>query len=62
LTHIKGWLAWPQPPALQAFYATLSGEQKLRLDTNYGRGRFGRWRTRAVSVGSMPLTSRNGRR
>ena len=31
-------------PALEAFYATLSDEQKARLDSNYGRGRFGRWR------------------
>jgi LTXXQ motif family protein len=33
-------------PALEAFYATLSDEQKIRLDSNYGRGRFGRWRDR----------------
>ncbi|WP_291868807.1 Spy/CpxP family protein refolding chaperone [Bradyrhizobium sp.] len=33
-------------PALDAFYATLSDEQKARLDSNYGRGRFGRWRDR----------------
>ena len=33
-------------PALEAFYATLSDEQKARLDSNYGRGRFGRWRDR----------------
>jgi Spy/CpxP family protein refolding chaperone len=31
-------------PALEAFYATLSVEQKARLDSNYGRGRFGRCR------------------
>ena len=33
-------------PALEAFYATLSDEQKTKLDSNYGRGRFGRWRDR----------------
>ena len=33
-------------PALEAFYATLSDEQKARLDSSYGRGRFGRWRDR----------------
>jgi LTXXQ motif family protein len=33
-------------PALEAFYAKLSEEQKPRLDSNYGRGRFGRWRDR----------------
>jgi LTXXQ motif family protein len=33
-------------PALEAFYATLSDGQKARLDSNYGRGRFGRWRDR----------------
>lgn len=33
-------------PALEAFYATLSDEQKAKLDSNYGRGRFGRWRDR----------------
>lgn len=33
-------------PALEAFYATLSDEQKVKLDSNYGRGRFGRWRDR----------------
>jgi len=33
-------------PALEAFYATLSDEQKARLDSNYGRGRFWRWRER----------------
>lgn len=31
-------------PSLEAFYATLSDEQKARLDSNYGRGRFSRWR------------------
>ena len=31
-------------PALQAFYATLSDEQKARLDSNVGRGRYWRWR------------------
>ena len=33
-------------PKLDAFYATLSDEQKAKLDSNYGRGRFGRWRDR----------------
>jgi hypothetical protein len=33
-------------PALEAFYATLSDEQKARLDSNYSRGRFWRWRDR----------------
>jgi hypothetical protein len=33
-------------PALEAFYATLSDEQKARLDSNVGRGRFWRWRDR----------------
>jgi hypothetical protein len=33
-------------PALDAFYATLSDEQKTRLDSNSGRGRFWRWRDR----------------
>jgi hypothetical protein len=33
-------------PALEAFYATLSDEQKARLDSNAGRGRFWRWRDR----------------
>jgi len=31
-------------PALEAFYATLSDEQKARLDANFGRGRSWRWR------------------
>jgi hypothetical protein len=31
-------------PALDAFYATLSSEQKARLDTNSGPRRFWRWR------------------
>ena len=31
-------------PALEAFYATLSDEQKARLDSNAGRGRYWRWR------------------
>ena len=31
-------------PAMEAFYATLSDEQKARLDSNAGRGRFWRWR------------------
>ena len=33
-------------PALEAFYATLSDEQKARLDSNFGRGRYWRWRDR----------------
>ena len=33
-------------PALEAFYATLEGEQKARLDSNGGGGRFWRWRDR----------------
>jgi hypothetical protein len=33
-------------PALDAFYATLSDEQKARLDSNSGRSRFWRWRDR----------------
>src|SRR5512141_170473 len=33
-------------PAMEAFYATLSDEQKARLDSNTGRGRFWRWRDR----------------
>ena len=33
-------------PALEAFYATLSDEQKARLDSSSGRGRFWRWRDR----------------
>lgn len=33
-------------PALEAFYATLSDEQKARLDSNAGRGRFWHWRDR----------------
>jgi hypothetical protein len=33
-------------PALAAFYATLSDEQKARLDSNVGRGRFWHWRDR----------------
>jgi hypothetical protein len=33
-------------PALETFYATLSDEQKAKLDSNYGRGRFGRWHDR----------------
>lgn len=31
-------------PALDALYATLSDEQKARLDSNSGRRRFWRWR------------------
>jgi LTXXQ motif family protein len=33
-------------PALEAFYAMLSDEQKAKLDSNYSRGHFGRWRDR----------------
>jgi hypothetical protein len=33
-------------PAMEAFYATLSDEQKARLDSNTGRGRFWHWRDR----------------
>jgi hypothetical protein len=33
-------------PTLEAFYATLSDEQKIRLESYYGRGRFGRWHDR----------------
>ena len=33
-------------PALEAFYATLSDEQKARLDSNVGRGRYWRWHDR----------------
>lgn len=33
-------------PALETFYSTLSDEQKAKLDSNYGRGRFGRWHDR----------------
>jgi LTXXQ motif family protein len=33
-------------PALEVFYATLSDEQKARLDSNVGRGRYWRWRDR----------------
>ena len=33
-------------PALEAFYATLSDEQKARLDSNVGRGRPWRWHDR----------------
>ena len=31
-------------PAMEAFYATLNDEQKAKLDSNSGRGRFWRWR------------------
>ncbi len=31
-------------PTMEAFYATLTDEQKTRLDSNTGRGRFWRWR------------------
>ncbi len=34
-------------PALDAFYATLTAEQKARLDGNTGPGRFWRWRDRS---------------
>ncbi len=33
-------------PALEALYATLSDEQKARLDSNPNRGRFWHWRDR----------------
>ena len=33
-------------PALDDFYATLDSEQKSRLDSTAGRGRFWRWRER----------------
>jgi hypothetical protein len=33
-------------PALEALYATLSDEQKARLDSNSHRGRFWHWRDR----------------
>jgi LTXXQ motif family protein len=33
-------------PALEAFDATPSDEQKSRLDSNYGHSRFWRWRDR----------------
>ena len=33
-------------PAMEAFYATLSDEQKAQLDSNTGRGRFWHWRHR----------------
>jgi hypothetical protein len=33
-------------PALEALYATLSDEQKARLDANSRRGRFWHWRDR----------------
>lgn len=33
-------------PALEAFYATLSDEQKARLDSGYRRGRFWHWHAR----------------
>jgi hypothetical protein len=31
-------------PALEGFYATLSDEQKAKLDSSGSRGRFWRWR------------------
>ena len=31
-------------PAMEAFYATLSDEQKARLDSDTARGRFWHWR------------------
>jgi hypothetical protein len=31
-------------PSLDAFYATLTAEQKAVLDTSRGRGRYWRWR------------------
>jgi hypothetical protein len=33
-------------PALQAFYETLTDDQKARLDRNTGQNRFWRWRDR----------------
>jgi len=33
-------------PALDAFYAVLSDEQKARFNSNAGRGRFWRWHDR----------------
>jgi len=33
-------------PALEAFYATLSDEQKSQLDSSSGSGRFWRWHDR----------------
>jgi hypothetical protein len=33
-------------PALEAFYATLSDEQKARVDSNSGSSRFWRWHDR----------------
>ena len=33
-------------PALEAFYATLSDDQKAKLDSSSGRRRFWRWRDR----------------
>ena len=33
-------------PALEAFYAALSDEQKARLDSSLGHGRFRHWRDR----------------
>ncbi len=33
-------------PAMDAFYASLSEEQRARLDSNSGRGQFWRWRER----------------
>lgn len=33
-------------PAMEAFYATLNDEQKARLDTSAGAGRFWRWHDR----------------
>jgi hypothetical protein len=33
-------------PAFEAFYATLSDEQKANLNTGSGRNRFWRWRDR----------------
>lgn len=32
-------------PSLESFYATLSEEQKARLNSSDGRGRFWRWRS-----------------
>jgi hypothetical protein len=33
-------------PALEAFYATLTEDQKAKLDSSSGRGRFWRWHDR----------------
>lgn len=33
-------------PTFEAFYATLSDEQKAKLDSGFHRGRLWRWRDR----------------